>query len=156
MVAIAALIASSASERMLPGVTAAGADRSVGRRGADLLHRLCLFAGGPASCARVPRAAPESAGAGKRARAKNRVRDTVKLLYFAWVRQKIGASEEELRAARFGHHGVAADRFLAPRGPGYEAAFRDLKAAARRGQSAAFRTSMRASARMTKSRSFRR
>ena len=51
----------------------------------------------------------------------------MKILYFAWVRQKIGVSEEEVTVP----HSVATVaglvEFLRRRGPGHEAAFRDTK-----------------------------
>jgi molybdopterin synthase sulfur carrier subunit len=51
----------------------------------------------------------------------------VKLLYFAWVRQKIGRSEEDIAVpASVGTVAALVD-FLRSRGPGYEAAFRDAK-----------------------------
>jgi molybdopterin synthase sulfur carrier subunit len=52
----------------------------------------------------------------------------VKLLYFAWVRQKIGVSEEELPVPASVTSVSALIDFLKARGAGYEAAFRDLKA----------------------------
>jgi molybdopterin synthase sulfur carrier subunit len=52
----------------------------------------------------------------------------VKLLYFAWVRQKIGVSEEELRPPSSVTSVSALIDFLKSRGAGYEAAFHDLKA----------------------------
>jgi molybdopterin synthase sulfur carrier subunit len=51
----------------------------------------------------------------------------VKLLYFAWLRQKIGISEEELRVPASVADVSALIDFLKARGAGYEAAFRDLK-----------------------------
>jgi molybdopterin synthase sulfur carrier subunit len=51
----------------------------------------------------------------------------VKLLYFAWVRQKIGFSEEDITAPPSITTVAALVEFLRRRGPGYEAAFRDLK-----------------------------
>jgi len=47
----------------------------------------------------------------------------VKLLYFAWVRQKIGRSEEELRVPETVRTVAALIEFLRGRGAGYEAAF---------------------------------
>jgi molybdopterin synthase sulfur carrier subunit len=52
----------------------------------------------------------------------------VKLLYFAWLRQKIGVSEEELSVPASVATVAALIDFLKSRGAGYEAAFRDLKA----------------------------
>ena len=52
----------------------------------------------------------------------------MKLLYFAWVRQKIGVSEEELPVPASVTTVSALIDFLKARGAGYEAAFRDLKA----------------------------
>jgi sulfur-carrier protein len=52
----------------------------------------------------------------------------VKILYFAWVRQKIGLSEEELRAPASVTTVSDLIEFLKSRGAGYAAAFRDLKA----------------------------
>jgi molybdopterin synthase sulfur carrier subunit len=47
----------------------------------------------------------------------------VKLLYFAWVRQKVGRSEEELSVpANITTVGSLVD-YLRRQGPGYEAAF---------------------------------
>ena len=54
-------------------------------------------------------------------------RKTVKLLYFAWVRQKIGLPEEELALPSAVSTVAGLVDFLRQRGPGYEAAFRDLK-----------------------------
>jgi len=51
----------------------------------------------------------------------------VKLLYFAWVRQKIGSSEEDITAPSSVTTVAALMEFLRQRGAGYEAAFRDLK-----------------------------
>jgi molybdopterin synthase sulfur carrier subunit len=51
----------------------------------------------------------------------------VKLLYFAWVRQKIGSSEEDIAAPASINTVAALVDFLRKRGAGYEAAFRDLK-----------------------------
>jgi molybdopterin synthase sulfur carrier subunit len=51
----------------------------------------------------------------------------VKVLYFAWLRQKIGRSEEDIAVpASVGNVAALVD-FLRSRGPGYEAAFRDVK-----------------------------
>jgi molybdopterin synthase sulfur carrier subunit len=47
----------------------------------------------------------------------------VKLLYFAWVRQKIGRSEEELALPRDVTTVGSLVDFLRRRGPSYEAAF---------------------------------
>src|SRR5689334_5382011 len=52
----------------------------------------------------------------------------MKLLYFDWVRQKIGMSEEELAAPESVNTVAGLVDYLRRRGPGYEAAFRDLKA----------------------------
>ena len=52
----------------------------------------------------------------------------MKLLYFAWLRQKIGVSEEELRVPASITDVSGLIDFLKARGPGYDAAFRDLKA----------------------------
>jgi molybdopterin synthase sulfur carrier subunit len=51
----------------------------------------------------------------------------VKLLYFAWVRQKIGSSEEDITAPSSVTTVAALVEFLRKRGAGYEAAFRDMK-----------------------------
>jgi len=51
----------------------------------------------------------------------------VKLLYFAWVRQKIGRSEEEIAPPASVTTVEALVDFLRRRGAGYEAAFADLK-----------------------------
>jgi molybdopterin synthase sulfur carrier subunit len=51
----------------------------------------------------------------------------VKLLYFAWVRQRIGSSEEDIAAPPSITTVAALVEFLRRRGAGYEAAFRDLK-----------------------------
>lgn len=50
----------------------------------------------------------------------------MKLLYFAWVRQKIGFSEEEMNVPPSIGTVATLVEFLRRRGPGYEAAFRDL------------------------------
>jgi molybdopterin synthase sulfur carrier subunit len=52
----------------------------------------------------------------------------VKLLYFAWVRQKIGLSEEDVSPPVSVSNVSSLIDFLKLRGAGYEAAFRDLKA----------------------------
>ena len=51
----------------------------------------------------------------------------MKLLYFAWVRQKIGRSEEDLAVPASVKSVAALVDFLRTRGAGYEAAFRDMK-----------------------------
>jgi molybdopterin synthase sulfur carrier subunit len=51
----------------------------------------------------------------------------VKLLYFAWVRQKIGISQEDVTAPASVTTVAALVDLLRRRGPGYEAAFRDMK-----------------------------
>ena len=51
----------------------------------------------------------------------------MKLLYFAWVRQKIGLPEEEVAPPSSVTTVAGLVDFLRQRGPGYEAAFRDLK-----------------------------
>jgi len=51
----------------------------------------------------------------------------VKLLYFAWVRQRIGLSEEEVAVPASVASVAALVDYLRRRGAGYEAAFRDLK-----------------------------
>lgn len=52
----------------------------------------------------------------------------MKLLYFAWVRQKIGRSEEDVSPPASVTSVSRLIDFLKSRGEGYEAAFRDLKA----------------------------
>jgi sulfur-carrier protein len=52
----------------------------------------------------------------------------VKILYFAWVRQKIGVSQEELRPPASVTDVSGLIDFLKSRGEGYAAAFHDLKA----------------------------
>jgi len=49
----------------------------------------------------------------------------VKLLYFAWVRQRIGRSEEDLTVPASVSTVAALIEYLRGRGAGYEAAFRD-------------------------------
>jgi sulfur-carrier protein len=49
----------------------------------------------------------------------------MKLLYFAWVRQKVGRSEESLDVPSSVMTVAALVDWLARRGPGYAAAFRD-------------------------------
>ena len=49
----------------------------------------------------------------------------MKLLYFAWVRQKIGRSEEMLSVPSEVTTVASLMDYLRGRGPGYEAAFRD-------------------------------
>ena len=51
----------------------------------------------------------------------------MKLLYFAWLRQKIGSSEEDIATPSNVTTVAALVEFLRKRGAGYEAAFRDLK-----------------------------
>jgi molybdopterin synthase sulfur carrier subunit len=51
----------------------------------------------------------------------------VKLLYFAWVRQKIGISQEDVTAPASVTTVAALIDLLRRRGPGYEAAFREMK-----------------------------
>jgi molybdopterin synthase sulfur carrier subunit len=50
----------------------------------------------------------------------------VKLLYFAWVRQKIGKGEEELKVPSSAATVRALAEFLRVRGDGYGEAFADL------------------------------
>jgi len=50
----------------------------------------------------------------------------MKLLYFAWVRQKAGTSEEEMRLPDGVSDVAGLIRFLETRGENYRAAFRDL------------------------------
>jgi molybdopterin synthase sulfur carrier subunit len=52
----------------------------------------------------------------------------VKLLYFAWVRQKVGRSEEDLTPPPSVTSVFALIEFLKARGENYQAAFHDLKA----------------------------
>jgi len=49
----------------------------------------------------------------------------VKLLYFAWVRQKIGLSEEQVSVPPDVTTVAGLMDFLSRRGPGYEAAFQN-------------------------------
>jgi molybdopterin synthase sulfur carrier subunit len=51
----------------------------------------------------------------------------VKILYFAWLRQKIGLSEEDLRPPAAVTNVSQLVEFLKSRGAGYAAAFADLK-----------------------------
>ena len=51
----------------------------------------------------------------------------MKLLYFAWLRQRIGRSEEDIAVPASVSTVSALIEFLRARGSGYEAAFRDLK-----------------------------
>ena len=51
----------------------------------------------------------------------------MKLLYFAWLRQKIGSSEEDISAPPSVTTVAALVEFLRKRGTGYEAAFGDPK-----------------------------
>jgi molybdopterin synthase sulfur carrier subunit len=51
----------------------------------------------------------------------------VKLLYFAWVRQRVGRAEEDIAAPASVTTVASLIDFLRKRGPGYEAAFQDLK-----------------------------
>jgi molybdopterin synthase sulfur carrier subunit len=51
----------------------------------------------------------------------------VKLLYFAWVRQRIGRSEEDIQVPSSVTTVAALIEHLRTQGPGYEAALRDLK-----------------------------
>ena len=51
----------------------------------------------------------------------------MKLLYFAWVRQRIGRSEEDMAVPPSVKDVAALIAFLRAKGPGYEAAFRDPK-----------------------------
>ena len=51
----------------------------------------------------------------------------MKLLYFAWVRQRIGRAEEEIVPPADVTTVASLIDFLRQRGPGYEAAFQDLK-----------------------------
>jgi molybdopterin synthase sulfur carrier subunit len=51
----------------------------------------------------------------------------VKILYFAWVRQRIGLSEEDLRPPASVTNVSQLIEFLKSRGAGYAAAFNDLK-----------------------------
>lgn len=51
----------------------------------------------------------------------------MKLVYFAWVRQKIGVSEEQVDAPREATTVGAVAKWLHSRGGGYADAFADLK-----------------------------
>jgi len=51
----------------------------------------------------------------------------VKLLYFAWVRQRIGRAEEQISPPASVTTVASLVDFLRTRGAGYEAAFRDLR-----------------------------
>lgn len=51
----------------------------------------------------------------------------MKLLYFAWVRQKIGLPQEDIEAPSSVATVAALMEHLRRRGPGYEAAFHDPK-----------------------------
>jgi molybdopterin synthase sulfur carrier subunit len=51
----------------------------------------------------------------------------VKVLYFAWLRQRIGRAEEEVSPPASVTTIAALVDFLRARGPGYAAAFEDLK-----------------------------
>ena len=50
----------------------------------------------------------------------------MKLLYFAWVRQKVGKSEEQLDMPASVTNVSALIDFLRGQGPGYEAAFQNV------------------------------
>lgn len=51
----------------------------------------------------------------------------MKLLYFAWVRQKTGVAEEDVNPPETLRDVAALIGWLAARGPGYAAAFENLK-----------------------------
>jgi len=51
----------------------------------------------------------------------------VRLLYFAWLRAKIGTAEEELALPSQVHDVNSLLQWLKTRGPGYAAALKDLK-----------------------------
>jgi molybdopterin synthase sulfur carrier subunit len=51
----------------------------------------------------------------------------VKLLYFAWVRQKTGVAEEDVNPPETLRDVAELIGWLAARGPGYAAAFENLK-----------------------------
>ena len=51
----------------------------------------------------------------------------MKILYFAWLRQRIGRSEEDITVSPSVKNVAALIEFLRTKGPGYEAAFRDPK-----------------------------
>jgi molybdopterin synthase sulfur carrier subunit len=51
----------------------------------------------------------------------------VKLLYFAWVRQKTGVAEEDVSPPENVRDVAGLIAWLASRGPGYAAAFENLK-----------------------------
>ncbi len=52
----------------------------------------------------------------------------MKLLYFAWVRQRIGVAAENITPPGEVTHVTALIEWLRTRGPGYAAAFADLDA----------------------------
>jgi sulfur-carrier protein len=52
----------------------------------------------------------------------------MKLLYFAWVRERTGISEEEAKPPAEVNTVLDLIEWLRTRGPGYAAAFEDLKA----------------------------
>jgi molybdopterin converting factor subunit 1 len=51
----------------------------------------------------------------------------VKILYFAWVRQKVGLAEEDVSPPRDVRDVAGLVAWLATRGPGHAAAFADPK-----------------------------
>jgi len=101
------------------------AGRDVGRCRTHVLHRLRLFAGRAVARAGRPRAADTASPRRRLARRAPRTETGVKLLYFAWVRQKIGRSEEQLAVPPDVTTVASLMDFLRRRGAGYEAAFQN-------------------------------
>ncbi len=109
MVAIGALILEPIADRLDSGVTGAGLHRAVGGGRADRGYRLRVF----------PREHRLYAQTAKRGRGMN-------VLYFAWVRQKVGRSDEVIEHTPSLRTVGDLALMLASRGGGYAEAFADM------------------------------
>ena len=125
VVAIAALIGSSASERMLPGVTAVALVGLWVAAGLTFYTGYAYFRAGLIHA----RSQPLVRGPSRRAwgPAPSTEPPDMRLLYFAWVRQKIGLAEEDFTAPASVATVAQLIEVLAAQGPGYQAAFSDVK-----------------------------
>ena len=114
LVAVGFLIAGEAGDKVVlrAMVTPDRADAALAVRAADALHRLGLFAGRPAPC--------------------DRRMSTMKLVYFAWVRERVGKAEEEIAPPASVATVAELIAWLAKRGEEYAHAFENPKVDPRR------------------------
>ena len=119
VIALAMLIVAPAIEHVWGGLHRAGI---IALWAAAVLTIYTGFSYVQANLPRVGRARAASAQGRARGGA-----DVVKLLYFAWVRQKVGRGEEAVDVPREATTVGALATWLAARGGGYAEAFADLK-----------------------------